>query len=349
MQSGVWRYAAWHADLAPVHRVSRGEGNTGMYFSPRRLSEFAGVDGFWLKHEGENPTGSFKDRGMCVAISVAKARGFLGVACASTGNTSASMASYAAYCGMKAFVFLPKGKIAMGKLAQALAYGANTVSIDGNFDEALMLCESLAPRLGIALLNSINPFRLEGQKTIIFEILENLNWEVPDWIVVPGGNLGNVSAFGKALMELRNWGVIDRLPRLAVVQAAKASPFVDYFNSGFLRFEACTVPETVATAIRIGNPVSVKRAKTSIENSNGCVVAVTDEEILEAKAMVDRVGIGAEPASCASVAGLKKLVKSQMIKKDAKVVTVLTGNLMKDTETVISQCFSPSSTAYNPV
>jgi threonine synthase len=348
-RSGVWRYGAWHANLDPIHRIFRGEGHTGFYHSPSHLSDYVGLDGFWLKHEGENPTGSFKDRGMCVAISVAKARGFKAVACASTGNTSASMASYAAFVGMKAFVFLPKGKIASGKLAQALAYGAKTVAIEGNFDEALRLSEALAPKLGIALLNSINPFRLEGQKTIVFEILEDLNWEVPDWIILPGGNLGNVSAFGKALMELKDWGVIHKIPRLAVIQAAGASPFFEYYHSGFKKYAPQKNPETVATAIRIGSPVSIKRAKQAIENTVGMVLSVTDAQILEAKAMVDKSGIGAEPASCASVAGLKYLVEAGHVSFDSKVVTVLTGNLMKDSETVISECQNPDSWAYNPV
>ncbi|MCC5935620.1 MAG: threonine synthase, partial [Balneolales bacterium] len=253
-RSGVWRFREWILPVEPRDIVTMPEGNTNLYDVPR-LAECLGVARLALKHEGENPTGSFKDRGMTCAITMAKAAGFTRVACASTGNTSASMAAYAARADMEAIVLIPSGKVAFGKLSQALAYGARTLRIDGSFDDALREVRALSAELGIALLNSVNPFRIEGQKAIAFELLEQRDWHVPDWIVVPGGNLGNSTAIAKGLRELHAAGLIDRLPRMAVIQAAGANPLARHRRDGH-PWEPVARPETRATAIRIGDPVS---------------------------------------------------------------------------------------------
>jgi threonine synthase len=257
-----------------------------------------------------------------------------GVACASTGNTSASMASYAALAGIQGLVFFPYGNIAMGKLAQGVAYGALSVQVKGDFDASLDLVRQACREFGIYLLNSVNPFRLEGQKTIVFEILQQRRWQVPDWIVLPGGNLGNTSAFGKGLKELYDLGLIDRLPRIAVIQAEGSAPFYQSYKDGFA--ERHTVKaHTIATAIKIGNPASYVKAKRTLEWTNGIVESVTDQEIVDAKAQVDLSGIGCEPASAASVAGVKKLIAAGVIKPTDDVVAVLTGHVLKDPNVVI--------------
>jgi len=325
---GLWKYR----ELLPVSEkniISRMEGATNLYFE-KRLSEYGEV---YLKHEGENPTGSFKDRGMTVGVSKAKELGVKTVACASTGNTSAALASYASIAGMKCAVFIPEGKISLGKLAQSIAYGATVLQVHGNFDDAMMLVKESSKQLGMYLLNSVNPYRLEGQKTIMYETIQQLGWEVPDWVVVPGGNLGNVSAFWKGLLEFRQLGIIEKLPKLAVVQAEGSAPFVKSLESGKLEPEKN--PETLATAIRIGNPVNFQRAVKAVKESNGTALSVTDQEIMDAKAQIDAFGIGCEPASAASVAGLKKLSESGKIKKGERVVCVLTGNILKDPTSVI--------------
>ena len=334
VNSGVWRYREIVLPASPDQIVSRREGNTALYEHPQ-LSRYVGVDDFYAKHEGENPTGSFKDRGMTVGTTQAQLIGARAVACASTGNTSASMAAYAATANMPALVFIPAGKIAVGKLAQALAYGAKTLQIDGDFDDAMRLVRQVATELNIYLLNSLNPFRLEGQKSIAFEILNGFRWSSPDWIVLPAGNLGNTAALGKALYEAHQLGLIDRLPRMASIQAAGANPFYQSYQQGFkapIQIKA----ETVASAIRIGRPVSYPRAVRAIQWTNGVVSEVTDAEIMEAKAMVDRIGIGCEPASAASVAGTRKLVAEGVIKPDETVVSVLTGNILKDPDITVS-------------
>jgi len=332
-RSGVWRFRELVLPLDAEHVVTRPEGNTNLYAAPA-LAAWCGVDDLRLKHEGENPTGSFKDRGMTVGISVAKRLGLASVACASTGNTSASMASYAAVAGMRAFVFIPGGAVAYGKLAQSLAYGARTIQIDGDFDAAMALVERVCTERGTYLLNSINPFRIEGQKAIAFELVQDLGWSVPDWIVVPGGNLGNSSAIFKGLAELRSAKLIPRLPRIAVVQATGADPFYRAFVAK-RNLVPLDGPETLATAIRIGNPVSWRKSLRGVVATNGIVEEVTDQEIMDAKAKVDAAGIGAEPASCASVAGIKKLVARRVIRHDQSVVAILTGNLLKDPDAVI--------------
>jgi threonine synthase len=251
------------------------------------------------------------------------------VACASTGNTSASLAAYASQAGIPALVLVPAEGVALGKLAQALAYGAKTLLVRGDFDDCLRLVEEASTRLGVYLVNSINPFRLEGQKTIVLELLQQLGWDPPDWIVLPAGNLGNTAAFGKALREAHTWGLIDRMPRLAAVQAAGAAPFARSFEEGF-RQRYRVEPETVATAIRIGDPASHDRAVRAIRETDGVALAVSDAEILEAKAAVGVCGVGCEPASAASVAGVRALVRRGTIAPGARVVAVLTGHVLKD-------------------
>jgi threonine synthase len=334
VDSGVWRYRELILPVPPATIVSRPEGNTPLYQHPR-LSDWVGVDHLLLKHEGENPSGSFKDRGMTVGVTQACRLGARAVACASTGNTSASMAAYAALAGIPAIVFIPQGKIAAGKLAQALAYGAHTLQVAGDFDDAMRLVQRICDDLGIYLLNSLNPFRLEGQKSIIFEIVQGLEWQSPDWIVLPAGNLGNTAAFGKALYELKELGLIGHLPRLAAVQAVGANPFYQSYQMGF-RQEVRVQAETIATAIRIGAPVSYERAVRSIRWTNGMVTQVSDAEIMDAKAMVDRAGIGCEPASAAAVAGVRKMVSEGIIRPGERVVAVLTGNLLKDPGATVS-------------
>lgn len=333
--SGVWRFKELvFPGAEAAHIITRGEGNTNLYRAPHKLSAWVGARRLMLKHEGENPTGSFKDRGMTGGITHAHMVGASSVACASTGNTSASMASYAALAGVQALVFFPLGNIAMGKLAQSVAYGALPVQVQGDFDACLDLVRQAARRYGIYLLNSVNPFRLEGQKTIVFELLQQRRWQVPDWIVLPGGNLGNTSAFGKALMELRDVGLIDRLPRVAVIQAEGAAPFYQSYREGFA-VRHTVHAETLATAIRIGNPASFHKARRTLDLTGGLVEVVSDQDIVEAKAMIDASGIGCEPASAASVAGVRKLINAGVIEPSEDVVAILTGHILKDPDLII--------------
>jgi len=258
------------------------------------------------------------------------------VACASTGNTSASLASYAAQAGIRGIVFLPAGNVSGSKLAQTLAYGATAIQIDGDFDDAMRLVEEACNDLGIYLLNSLNPFRVEGQKSIGFEILQQLDWQAPDWLVLPAGNLGNTAAIGKAFRQAYQLSLIGHMPRVAAIQAAGANPFYRSFKQSFARREPVQA-QTVASAIKIGNPVSYTRARRVIEESDGVVEEVTDEEILAAKTVIDRSGLGCEPASAATLAGLRKLVERGIIRRDERVVGVLTGNLLKDSQTGMPQ------------
>jgi len=332
--SGVWRYKELiHPELDPKDIVSRPEGNTNLY-KRKRVSEYAGIDGLYMKHEGENPSGSFKDRGMTVGVSMAVESGAKKVACASTGNTSASMAAYAAQAGLNGIVFVPEDMISYGKLAQALAYGSRVIQVKGNFDDAMGLVRNGAKRLGFYILNSINPWRIEGQKSIVFEMLQQRGWESPDWIVVPAGNLGNTSAFGKALRELKQLGLIDKVPRIAAIQAEGANPFYKLWHSADKKLVSMK-PDTIASAIKIGNPVSWEKALRSIRETDGIVEQVTDDEILDAKAIIDASGVGCEPASAASVAGARKLRDMGIIASDDQVVCILTGNLMKDPSTTV--------------
>ena len=332
-RSGVWRFRELILPVAPERLITRGEGNTQLYDAPR-VAAYAGVDRLRLKHEGENPTGSFKDRGMTGGVTVGALLGARRVACASTGNTSASMAAYAAAAGMEALVFIPEGNIAYGKLSQALAYGARTLQLAGDFDDAMRLVEQVCASQGTYLLNSINPFRIEGQKAIGFELLQQLGWEPPDWIVLPGGNLGNNSAISKGMSELLELGLIERLPRIAVIQASGANPLYTAFTRG-APLQPVKGAHTMASAIRIGRPVSWKKSLRGIHASNGLVEEVTDQEIMDAKAHVDAAGIGAEPASCATVAGLRKLVAKGAIRPDENICGILTGHLLKDPDAVV--------------
>ena len=325
--SGVWRFREIVLPSAE-EVVSHPEGNTPLLHRGA-LDRWTGAEGLLLKHEGQNPTGSFKDRGMTVGVTQALRIGARAVACASTGNTSASLAAYAAQAGLPALVLVPESNVATGKLAQSLAYGARTLLVRGGFDDCLRLVQEASERLGVYLLNSINPFRLEGQKTIVLELLQQLAWDPPDWIVLPAGNLGNTAAFGKALREARAWGLIARMPHLAAVQAAGAAPFARSYEEGF-RERYRVVPDTVATAIRIGDPASYDRAVRAIRETDGVALAVTDAEILEAKAAVDSSGVGCEPASAASVAGVRALIRRGTIAPGARVVAVLTGHVLKD-------------------
>lgn len=334
--SGVWRYRALLPAFSEDDIVSRFEGNNPLYWS-EQITGYAGLNQgrFGVQHEGHNPTGSFKDRGMTVAVTHAKAIGARIIACASTGNTSASLASYGATAGIPAMVLVPDGKISASKLSQTTAYGATVVQVEGDFDVALRLLRELTDAYDVYLANSVNPFRPEGQKTIVFEILDALNWQIPDVIALPGGNLGNTAAFGKALSEAYQVGLIEKLPRIVTVQAAGAAPFARFYETGFDHYEPVQA-ETIATAIKIGAPASVDRARRTIELTSGIVTSVTDDEIMDAKATIDRAGIGCEPASAATVAGVKKLVARGEIPADATVVGVLTGNVLKDTDSIVS-------------
>jgi threonine synthase len=335
-QSGVWRYREMLAffDFERNSVATLREGNTPLLPAPE-AARYAGMEAIVFKHQGYNPTGSFKDNGMTCGASQGLHLRVDRVACVSTGNTSASMAAYAAVAGMTPIIFLPHGNISFGKLAQALEYGALTLQVEANFDQILALVRVLAERTGMYLLNSMNPFRLEGQKTIMLEMLDQREWRVPDWVIVPGGNLGNVSAFGKGLRELLAMGFIDRLPKLAVVQADGSAPLHDYFHSAERgEFRPVSNPETLATAIRIGDPVSWPKALFEIETSGGTVERVTEQEIADAKAIIGRCGIGCEPASAATLAGLKKLVAAGTVQPGEDVVAVLTGHVLKDPDYV---------------
>jgi threonine synthase len=326
--SGVWRFGELVLPSAVGVAVSHPEGNTPL-IERAVLRDWCGVDELQLKHEGHNPTGSFKDRGMTVGMTQAKRIGASAVACASTGNTSASLAAYAAQAGIAAFAIVPDGQVTIGKLSQTLAYGARTLLVDGDFDDCLRLMEQISSELGVYLLNSINPFRIEGQKTIVFEMLQQLDWNAPDWIVLPAGNLGNTAAFGKAIDEALALGLIARRPRLAAVQAEGAAPFAAAFARGFDQLRPVHA-DTIATAIKIGAPASFARAARAITATHGVVLAVSDPEILAAKAAVDRAGVGCEPASAAAVAGVRKLRAAGTIGANERVVAVLTGHILKD-------------------
>lgn len=334
----VWRYR----ELLPVtgEPVTLQEGGTPLYHL-KKLGEEMGLPHLYAKHEGMNPSGSFKDRGMTVGVSMAIQLGMKSVACASTGNTSASLAVYGARAGIPAVVLLPAGKVAIGKVAQALMHGAKVISIRGNFDRALEMVHQLCLDEGIYLLNSVNPFRLEGQKTIGFEVVDQLG-EVPDRFVLPVGNAGNISAVYKGLREMESLGFIERLPMMTGIQAAGSAPVVRAIREGLAVVEAEISPETVATAIRIGAPVNAEKALVAIRETGGTAESVTDEEILcMQRDLARKEGIGVEPASAASVAGIRKLAEQGMLDRDETIVCVVTGHLLKDPESVIRQCEPP--------
>lgn len=334
----VWRYR----EILPVRGepVSLQEGGTPLYHL-EKIGKDLGLPELYAKHEGMNPTGSFKDRGMTVGVSMARQLGMTSVACASTGNTSASLAAYAAKASIPCVVLLPAGKVALGKVAQALMHGARVISIRGNFDRALEMVHELCISHGLYLLNSVNPYRLEGQKTIGFEAIDQLG-DVPDRIVLPVGNAGNISAVYKGLRELEALGFIDRLPMMTGIQAAGSQPVVKAIEQNLDELVPEPAPETVATAIRIGAPVNAEKALVAIRATGGTAAAVTDDEILRMQQDLARMeGIGVEPASAASVAGIRKLAEQGLIDKDERIVCVVTGHLLKDPETVVRQCEPP--------
>ena len=338
----VWRYR----DFMPIHETSKiitlNEGGTGLHRSERLGAEL-GLKNLYIKNEGENPTGSFKDRGMTVGVTKALELGTRHVICASTGNTSASLAAYAARAGIKCTVLIPSGKIAYGKLSQAMIHGAKVLQVKGNFDEALEFVLKLAEKhKSIYLLNSINPFRIEGQKSLGYEICEQLNNDAPDRIIVPVGNAGNISAIWKGLTEFHRLGYIKTLPKMTGIQAAGSAPIVQAIKTNSDKIIPVQHPETVATAIRIGAPVSWKIAVNAIHESQGTAETVTDEEILDAQKILARIeGIFVEPASASSIAGLKKLVQSGVIAKDERVVCVTTGHGLKDPDTAVKMSEKP--------
>ncbi len=293
---------------------------------------WAGVARLTTKHLGGNPTGSFKDLGMTVAISEAARLGRPVVACASTGNTSSSMAAYAARAGLRSVVLVPKGAVSRAKLAQAADFGSLILEAGETFDQAFQALRDLAPEFGLYLVNSINPLRIEGQKTAVLEILEQRGWRAPDFLALPGGNLGNCSALGKGLRELRELGWLDRMPRILVTQAKGASPFHQMWRSGATELTPEEKPATRATAIRIGSPANWRRARRVLEMTNGLTAAVSEEEIAEAKRQLASEGIGCEPASAAAVAGVRQLRQAGEIPTSSEVVAILTGNQLKDTD-----------------
>ena len=342
--SGVWRYREMLPFDEPIPFVTLFEGNTPLYHGPRS-ARYCALDDLRLKHQGCNPTGSFKDTGMSAAITQAVVLGAKTAVCASTGNTSASLAAYAGRAGLQAAVLLPRGQISAGKLAQSLDYGALVCEIDGNFDDCMRLIQELGDDPSIYVANSINPFRIEGQKTVAFELMEQCLWQVPDHIVVPGGNMGNSSALGKGFQELLDLGLINRLPKLSVIQAEGAAPVARLFAGLDIEqaeggdnlpaaMAPVDTPRTLATAIKIGAPVSWKKALRAVLRSGGEVIAVTEQEIADAKAVIGRDGIGCEPGSATTVAGIKKLVAARKIRADENVIAVLTGHMLKDTDYV---------------
>lgn len=331
-ESGVWRFRELLPGLADWRNaVTLHEGNTPVYEMPS-CARGAGVEHLYAKHQGMNPTGSFKDTGMTVAASFARQAGFQWVGCASTGNTSASMAAYAARGGMRSLVLIPEGQISWGKLSQSLDYGAVTCQLKTDFDGCLRVLSQVVERAPVFLLNSVNPYRLEGQKTAAIELLEQFDWRVPDHIIVPGGNLGNSSALGKACLELKELGFISRLPKISIIQAEGANPLVrcvrEHSGQKLVPMQA----ETLATAIRIGNPASWKKAVRVLDATGGMVEQVSEAEIALAKAEIGADGVGCEPASAVTLAGLKKLVKQGFVKRFESVVLILTGHLLKDPE-----------------
>jgi threonine synthase len=331
-ESGVWRFREMLPSFGDWEQIiTLREGNTPLYEMPS-CARVAGMQQLYAKHQGMNPTGSFKDTGMTVAASVARREGFRWVACASTGNTSASMAAYAARGGMRSLVLIPEGKVSWGKLSQALDYGALTCQLKTDFDGCMRLLNEVVQRMPIYLLNSVNPYRLEGQKTAAIELLEQFDWQPPDHVIVPGGNLGNSSALGKAFIEMKQLGFIPTLPRVSIIQAAGANPLVRSMRENGGKKLISVQAETAASAIRIGNPASWKKAVAVLQATGGAVEQVSEVEIALAKAEIGVDGIGCEPASAVTFAGLKKLVKHGSVKSADSVVLILTGHLLKDPE-----------------
>jgi len=330
--SGVWRYKELiFPELPEECIVTKYEGNTGLY-THQLIQDYIGLRQIYLKAQSENPSGSFKDNGMTVAVSHGKSLGYKKFTCTSTGNTSSSLAMYASIGNSDSYIFVPNKDISMNKVLQTIAYGAHVFSIPGTYDDGIEFLEKYSEDLGLYVCNSINPFRIEGQKSIIYEIAQYLNWNLPDWIVVPGGALSNATALGKGLHDLFTLGLIDKLPRIAIIQAEGASPFHQMIDKKMKELIPDGSPYTRASALNIGNPPSWKKAKHALKETNGITASVSDIEILNAKAIIDRSGIGCEPASAATVAGLKKLVDQQKIDKGQTALCILTGNILKDTD-----------------
>lgn len=378
-ESGVWRYREFinfvginvenYNDYSKkLVSLDGAEGRTKP-FHLTKVAEYVGMrnETFWLQFEGDNPTGSFKDNGMTTAFTHAKMVAAKKVICASTGNTSSSAAAFAANeLDMEALVLVGEGEIAKSKLAQTLAFGAKVVQINGDFDDAMAMIKELAKERGIYIVNSLNPFRLEGQKTMMYRVLDYLNWEVPDWIVFPGGNLGNTSAFGKAFMELYEYGWLNKKPRIVVVTAEGAPTLSELYNERGLRWNNGNInndvtkeyyleldkkgakARTKASAIAILKPVNLKKALRTLEFTEGVVTLVSDREIFDSMAMVSRNGFGCEPASAATVAGIKKLVEQGKIKSDETVVGILTGHMLKDFHSIVDYHFNPKNRFANP-
>ncbi|WGM89797.1 MAG: threonine synthase [Candidatus Bathyarchaeum tardum] len=373
-ESGVWRFrellnfvSVNTEDLTDCSKklvsLDGAEGRTKT-FHLTKVADYVGLNSknFWIQFEGDNPTGSFKDNGMASAFTHAKMVGAKKVVCASTGNTSSSAAAFAANeLNMTAVILVGEGKIAKGKLAQSLAYGAKVLQVKGDFDVAMAMVQELSKESNIYVVNSLNCFRLEGQKTMMFRILDYLNWEIPDWIVFPGGNLGNTSAFGKAFMELYEYGWIKKKPRMAVVVAEGAPTFSDLYNDHGLKWNGGKINNSIindyyieverkgikantrASAIEILKPVNLKKALRTLEFTNGVVTKVPDNEIMDTMAMISKNGFGCEPASAATVAGTKKLVSQGVIEKDATVVGIATGHILKDTSAIVDYHFNPKN------
>jgi threonine synthase len=342
--SGVWRYRELLPFDDSASLVTLFEGNTPIYDAPRS-AKFSGLDVLRFKHQGCNPTGSFKDTGMCVAVTQALLLGARTVICASTGNTAASLAAYAARAGLQPAILLPRGQITASKLAQSMDYGALVCEIDGNFDDCMRLIQELGEDPSMYVANSINPFRIEGQKTVAFEMMNQCDWQVPDHVVVPGGNMGNSSALGKGFQESLALGLIDRLPKLNVIQAEGAAPLARLFASLPVAggSKESPIPETLAeeehprtlaTAIKIGAPVSWQKSLRAVLRSGGKIISVSEQEIADAKAIIGRDGIGCEPASATTLAGIKKLVAAGHIRRAESVIAVLTGHVLKDPDYV---------------
>jgi threonine synthase len=365
--SGVWRFRELLNFCEDTYKVSIGEGQTILQKNDQ-VAQYVNMKPgcMFLQYEGLNPSGSFKDNGMTAAFSHAVMVGATSCACASTGNTSAAVALYAQSCGLKCTVFIGSGRIAFGKLSQAMDYGAQTIQILGDFDDCMRQVQNVCSELGLYLLNSLNPFRLEGQKTIMYRIIEALGWEVPDWIVVPGGNLGNSSAFGKAFSELKELGLIDRIPRMAIINATGADTLTDLVNNKKLTWNNGYAdqkiiddfyadltrrkfsPHTCASAIEISRPVNLKKCLRAIDVCKGVVRAVTDEEILDAKALIGKHGLGCEPASAATIAGLKHLREEGIIGDSERVACVLTGHVLKDPDKTVNYHKSKQGIFSNP-
>ena len=339
----VWKYRAFISVIDDSKIVSLREGGTPLYRC-EKLAREVGVRELYVKYEGANPTGSFKDRGMTVGVTKALEFGVRTVACASTGNTAASLAAYAAKAGLRCLILLPSKKVALGKLAQAMIHGGEVVSVKGNFDEALSLIRRLCEeRDDIYMLNSVNPFRPQGQKTIGYEIADQLNWEVPDRVVVPMGNCANIWAIYKGFLELDSVALTRGMPKMTGIQAEGSMPIVDAIRRGLDRFVPVENPETIATAIRIGNPVNGPKALRAIRKSDGTAESVSDGQITEAQRALARLeGIGVEPASASTVAGLKKLIERGVVDRGERVVCVATGNVLKDPEEAVGISRPPS-------